>query len=67
MRKLDRLSLIENMRFTENFLLEIGISKYLPFVVRIKSFKSYIASFAIDIKDIEVEENGEWVPLKEAS
>lgn len=59
--------IIENVRFTKNALLEIGIKNYLPFLIRRKSFNNgFQAQFSINAKDIEVEkEGGNWVKLSD--
>lgn len=45
---------------------EIGFTKYLPFVVRKKSFKDYTASFAIKADKVQIlNSTGEWVPLNQ--
>lgn len=45
---------------------EVGITKYLPFVVKKKTFKNYSASFAIDAKEVQmINREGEWVPLNQ--
>lgn len=43
---------------------EVGFTKYLPFVVKKKTFKDYTASFAIKAEEVQMlNPNGEWVPL----
>lgn len=44
---------------------EIGITKYLPFVVKKKSLKHYTAVFAIDAHNVEVHTGVEWKPLSD--
>jgi len=46
---------------------EIGITKYLPFVVTKKSLANFEAKFSIEASKIEViDSSGEWVPLSVA-
>jgi hypothetical protein len=48
-------------------LSEIGMTKYLPYVVTKKSLKHYECKFSIDASKIELEVDGEWVPLSVAN
>lgn len=50
------LRLYENVRLSENLMLEIGLNHYLPFSIDRKSAKNFQAKFAIDAKDIEVQD-----------
>lgn len=45
---------------------EIGLTKYLPFVVTKKSIKMFECKFSIDAAKIEVMDGNEWVPLSVA-
>lgn len=45
---------------------EVGITKYLPFVVKKKTAKDYQAQFAIDAKEIQVQDSdGNWKSANE--
>lgn len=65
MRTIKHECSIESIRLNEKGLKEIG-KKYLPWLIRKKSFKEFVAEFKIKAEDIDIKRGDDWIPAEDA-